>query len=187
MKIYDNTLREGCQSSLLNLSSFQRLALLDAQIEAGIEQIEIGFIAAGAEEENCIKKLLSRKEYANLYVLSRLLKEDVDKCIKIGCQFITIFVPSSDYLIKAKFREQKQIISQIEENIEKIISYAVNKGLTVRFSCEDATRTKKEQLLKFYSIAIKNGAHTISVPDTFGVSSPSSYGELIKYLNLNLK
>lgn len=186
MKIYDNTLREGSQSSLINLSDSQKLSILDAQIEAGIEQIEIGFIAAGVLEEKSIKKLLARKTNSKLYVLARLLKEDIDKCIGIGCQNVTIFVPSSDYLIKTKFEKAKQDINQIEENIASVISYAANKGLSVRFSCEDATRTEKERLLRFYSIAVKNGAHTISVPDTFGISNPYSYGKLIKYLTSNL-
>ena len=184
MKFYDNTLREGCQSALVCMSSSQRLNVLDSQIEAGIQQIEIGFIAAGQNEEKTIKYSLQRKKYAKLYCLARLLKDDINKCLDLGCENVTIFVPSSDNLLKTKLNKN---ITEIENDIAYLVHYANQNGLSVRFSCEDATRTPLKRLLKFYSLAIKSGAHTISVPDTFGIATPQSYGKLIKFLSKNLK
>lgn len=184
MMIYDNTLREGLQNPNVFLNVNQKLRILQQQIKTGIKNIEIGFIAIDERERNELQYLINQDLPANLFCLSRLMIEDVDACLKIGCKNITLFVPSSDELINLRIKKD---ISQIESMIKQVVSYANNKGMYVRFSCEDATRTPVDRLIKFYTIAEDNGARVVSVPDTCGILTPTLTAKLIKELRDNLK
>lgn len=183
MKIYDNTLREGLQNQNLFLDTSQKLKILNAQIKAGIKDIEVGFVAVGDSEKEDISILLEKKKEAKLYCLSRLMQSDVDECIKLGCENITIFVPSSDELIKLKINKS---VSEIEKMIRDVLKYAEYSGLNIRFSCEDATNTPIDRLIKFYNIAEKCGAKTVSVPDTSGIGNPFTIYKLIFELRKNV-
>jgi len=92
---------------------------------------------------------------------------------------VTIFVPSSDAMIQARFSGG---LRQIEGSIEDVVSFAAQQGLHVRFSCEDATRTPLDRLVRFYGLAIRAGARSISMPDTVGVSMPEHTFRLMSEL-----
>lgn len=183
MNIYDNTLREGLQNPMIFLDINQKMKILEAQINAGIKNIEIGFVAVDDREKEDIRILLEHKKKANLYCLSRLMKSDIEECAQLNCENITIFVPSSDDMIKLKI---KKTISEIEKEIVTLVGYASDLGLNVRFSCEDATNTPVKRLIKFYTLAEQCGAKTISVPDTNGISTPFSSFKLISTLRSNI-
>ena len=124
-----------------------------------------------------------KKIFVFYWRIKALLISDVDECIKLGCDNITIFVPSSDDMIKLKLNKT---ISEIEIMIREVVGYANSSGLSVRFSCEDATNTPVERLIKFYNLAEKYGAKTVSVPDTCGISTPFSSFKLISMLRKNI-
>lgn len=182
MKIYDNTLREGLQNKLVCLNCRDKIDILKKQIEIGIRNIEIGFVAVSGEERNDIETLLKQSQDADLFCLARLKKADINWCYELGCKNVTIFVPSSDELIRLKMNKR---ISEIERDICNIVQYAIELGLKVRFSCEGATNTPIKRLISFYNLAEKYGAHTISVPDTYGIGRPSSIYSLITKLKRN--
>lgn len=179
MNIYDNTLREGSQNADIYMDLDQKIKILDAQILAGIRIIEVGFIAVGEKERDDIKNLILRGRGSELYCLSRLKKEDIDDCVRVGCKNITMFVPSSDGLLKNKIKKN---VNEVKKDISEAVRYAKSYGMKVRFSCEGATETPINRLIDFYRTAIEAGAHTVSVPDTSGVMIPSEMYKLIKKL-----
>ena len=56
----------------------------------------------------------------------------------------------------------------------------------VEFSCEDATRSDREFLCTVIETAIKEGAHTINIPDTVGYSYPDEIADLIRTVRANV-
>jgi 2-isopropylmalate synthase len=57
----------------------------------------------------------------------------------------------------------------------------------VEFSCEDATRTEIDFLVRMYQGAVDAGATTLNVPDTVGCMLPHRYGALLHTLRDSVK
>lgn len=184
MQLYDNTLREGEQSIGISFNKEEKLDIVKALIDIGIKNIEVGFIAVSEYEQESIKNILSHDFNANLFSLSRMLQSDIDLAHKCGLKNITVFTSSSDLLMKYKLKKSED---QVNEEIKQTISYCKEKGMYVRFSCEDATQTPVERLIRFYNTAYEYGADYASVPDTCGVATPNSMYRLIKDLKANVR
>lgn len=184
MQLYDNTLREGEQSIGISFNRDEKLDIVKALVDIGIKNIEVGFIAVSEYEQASIKNILSHDFDANLFSLSRMLQADIDLAYNCGLKNITIFTSSSDLLMKYKLRKSED---QVNEEIKQTISYCKRKGMYVRFSCEDATQTPLERLIRFYTTAYEYGADYASVPDTCGVATPDSMYRLIQALKANVK
>ena len=184
LELYDNTLREGEQSIGISFSKSQKIDILKKQIAAGIKKIEAGFIAVSDYERETLKKIANMDFDARIFSLSRLLKSDIDDVYNIGLRNITVFTSSSDLLMEKKLHTTEE---ELIEQIKTLVDYCKKKHMYVRFSCEDATNTPKERLIKFYSAAYENGADYASVPDTCGIGSPNSIYDLIKTLKSNVK
>jgi len=83
------------------------------------------------------------------------------------------------YLLKKTRKEALQIIKEH-------VAYARKKGMKVRFTPEDATRTELNFLAKACNTAIKAGADRISVADTLGIMQPHLFYNQVKELKDSL-
>lgn len=90
-----------------------------------------------------------------------------------------VFIGTSDIHLKYKLKmdEQKAL-----ENAVKAVEYVKAHGLKCEFSCEDATRTSFNRLLKFYSSVANAHVDVVNVPDTVGVFTPELMFNLISRL-----
>jgi 2-isopropylmalate synthase len=75
---------------------------------------------------------------------------------------------------------------QVLEAIKESVSLARNLCAEVDWSCEDATRSKRDFLFKAIEVAIKSGANVINIPDTVGYTTPEEYFELISAIKNNV-
>lgn len=184
LQIYDNTLRDGEQQIGVSFSKKDKILIAKKISEIGVKNIEAGFIAVSENERKIIKDLNQMDIGANIFCLARLRREDIDLAIKCGVKNITIFTCASDILLKYKLHKTA---AEVLEKIKYLISYCKEHSMYVRFSCEDATRTDIERLVLFYNTAYEYGADYVSVPDTCGVGTPETIGNLIKSLKHELK
>jgi 2-isopropylmalate synthase len=69
---------------------------------------------------------------------------------------------------------------QALERAIEAVEYGKSRGLKVEFSAEDATRTDREFLKKFFGEVAKAGADRIDIPDTVGYATPEYISQITK-------
>ena len=65
--------------------------------------------------------------------------------------------------------------------INEGIKYAKDKGLKVRFTAEDASRTDREFLLNVARVAERAGVDRFSIADTVGILYPEKVSQIISF------
>jgi isopropylmalate/homocitrate/citramalate synthase len=181
--LYDTTLRDGEQAPgvSFNVESKVEIALLLE--ECGVREIEAGFPAISNDEEEAVGSVSKAVSKSKVLCLCRALKSDVDLALKCDVDGVIIFAPPSDIHLKWKLKMSAESLLKC---VLEVIEYAKSHGMFVQFTCEDATRTPLERLLKFYSSAVEHGADRIGVADTVGCITPSGMKFLIGELSKSL-
>jgi len=179
IQLLDTTLREGEQTPGVSFSIPQKLKIVQMLDEFGIDFIELGHPAVSRDVFLAVEKLNDLDLKAQKVVHGRVLKSDVDTAVKIGVPWIGMFFGTSSLSLKYKFNmDRPQALMQIE----KTIIYAKEQGLKVRFTAEDASRTKEPFLMQVAQLAQKAGVDRFSIADTVGVFTPQTISILIKRL-----
>ncbi|HEX3001939.1 MAG TPA: homoaconitate hydratase, partial [Methanoregula sp.] len=83
---------------------------------------------------------------------------------------VSIFIPTSELHVRLKFKKPRE---QVLEDALKMIDFARDHGVQVRFAAEDASRTDLPFLKKVYQGAADHGAVLLSFADTVGCLLPS--------------
>lgn len=184
VKVYDTTLRDGEQTPGVCLGTPEKLQIARKLDELGIHQIEAGFPVVSKQEEKSVKTIVNEDLDAQILVLSRTKKEDIDKAIDCGVDGIITFMATSDLHLKHKFNMSREDILNICMNS---IEHAKDHGLFVAFSAEDATRTDLDFLKQVYKKAEDCGADRVHIADTVGAISPQGMDYLVRELRSDLK
>jgi methanogen homocitrate synthase len=184
VKVYDTTLRDGEQTPGVCLGTPEKLQIARKLDELGIHQIEAGFPVVSKQEEKSVKTIVNEDLDAQILVLSRTKKEDIDKAIDCGVDGIITFMATSDLHLKHKFNKSREDILNICMNS---IEHAKDHGLFVAFSAEDATRTDLDFLKQVYKRAEDCGADRVHIADTVGAISPQGMDYLVRELRSDLK
>lgn len=174
VRIFDTTLRDGEQAPGNSMHASEK-SELSAQLEKlGVDIIEAGFAAASAGDFDSIKEIAEARKDCVVCSLARCKKADIDlayEALKNAAvpPRIHVFIATSPIHMEYKLKlTPDEVLSAIAENV----AYARKKVSDVQFSCEDATRSDMDFLIKAVSRAIENGATTINIPDTVGYSHP---------------
>lgn len=184
ISIFDTTLRDGEQAPGIALTPDEKIQIAQKLDKLGVDIIEIGFPASSEGEREAAKNLKSIGLDATLCGLSRLVKNDVDAVIDSDLEYMHTFIGTSPLHRDYKLKMSKEEI--IDKTI-RTIEYGKDHGLTVEFSCEDATRTELDYLLEVYNAAESAGVDKINVPDTVGILVPTTAKTLINKLRPNIK
>ncbi len=184
VRLYDNTMREGEQTPGVVFSVEDKIRIAAQLVKTGIRHFEAGFAAVSSEEQGAIRAVVEKGFDANVFSLARLKEEDVAAALAAGVRHVVIFVPSSDAMIQARLSCSAQ---ELESRIPHVVEWAKSRGLFVRFSCEDGTRTPWERLLKFSTVAREAGADCIGLTDTAGVGVPEKVARLTSGLKEEVK
>ncbi len=183
VKIYDTTLRDGEQTPGVCLRTPEKLRIARKLDELGIHQIEAGFPIVSNEEMRSVKAIVKEDLDAEILVLARTKKEDIDAAIDCGVDGIITFMGTSDLHIKSKFKmNREEILNVCMGSIE----HAKDHGLFVAFSAEDATRTDLDFLKQVYKRAEECGADRVHIADTVGAISPQGMDYLVRELRSDL-
>ena len=180
VRIFDTTLREGEQTPGVVFKLDEKIEIARQLDKLGVDTIEAGFPSSSEEEFKAVKAIANLGLQAEICALTRTLKSDVDQALKADVDAIHTFIGTSEWHVKYKLKmTPEQVIEKAVETVE----YIKDHGVVCEFSCEDATRTDLNFLIKVYKAVIEAGADRINVPDTVGVMSP----EAMKYLIETLK
>jgi len=182
--VYDTTLRDGEQTPGVCLRTPEKLKIAKKLDELGIHQIEAGFPVVSHEEERSVKAIVKEDLNAQILVLSRTKKSDIDKAIDCDVDGIITFMATSDLHLKHKIKMTRDEILNVCMNS---IEHAKDHGLFVAFSAEDATRTDLDFLKQIYKKADDIGVDRVHIADTVGAISPYGMDYLVKEIRPMIK
>ena len=182
--VYDTTLRDGEQTPGVCLGTQEKLEIARKLDELKIHQIETGFPVVSEQEKSSVKRVVQEDLDAQILVLSRTKKEDIDVALDCDVDGIITFMGTSDIHLEHKLKlTREQALNVCMGSIE----YAKDHGLFVAFSAEDATRTDLDFLKRIYKKAETYGVDRIHIADTVGAINPYGMDFLVRELRAVLK
>lgn len=184
VKFFDTTLRDGEQTPGVSFTADEKVNIAKALDELGVDVIEAGFPINSEEEERVVREIANTGLNAKVCGLARSIRGDIDSCIRCDVQRVHLFIATSDIHLKYKLNKTEE--DALRQAVDAV-TYVRDHGIECEFSCEDATRTPIERLLRFYKAVEEAGASYFNVPDTVGVIEPDAMKHLVSALRRNLK
>ena len=181
--IVDTTLRDGEQSPDISFSRAQKLKILDALINAGVEQIEAGVPSSNSYEKETVRCIIERKGTAKISVWSRLNVDDVRHCIDCKPDIVHISVPVSYVHIYSKLRKNK---TWVVKQLYSCIGLLEASEAEISIGFEDAFRADITFMFTLTQALSDLGITRLRLADTVGVATPTVCGETFLQLGANL-
>jgi homocitrate synthase len=193
LEIIDTTLRDGQQTSLLHdhykyfFTRTDKEEILRALIIYGVKFVELFAPLVSpqeAEDFQALKQvrdgLITQKGYTFLLTHVRCHPADVESAIQAGADGLNFFIGTSEASrqynhgndLEAIIRKVVPLLEDVRKNYPDLI---------LRFSGEDAFRTRLEDLCYVYD-AVAPFVDRLGMPDTVGVATPQSVGERVDFL-----
>ncbi len=188
VKIFDTTLRDGSQSSDVNIGLKDKVELVKALDNFGVDYIELGWPGSNQKDMEAfmeVQKLnLSASRIVAFGSTKRIgisaekdsnLKAIIESGAKTACLFGKTWVEHITRQLKAT-KEQNL------ESIKDSISYLVKNNLEVIYDLEhffDGFKDNKEYALECLKTAHSSGASTLVLCDTNGGTMPFEVREII--------
>ncbi len=181
--IFDTTLRDGEQSPGATLNADEKLEVADVLVSLGVDVIEAGFPAASPGDFEAVRAISARSQGVTIAGLARAVPGDIERAAQAirGAEQgrIHTFIATSDVHLVHKLRMTRE---QVLERVASSVALAKSFTSDVEFSCEDATRSDWDYMVRVFTQAIRSGATTLNIPDTVGYTMPDEYVRLIGYL-----
>jgi homocitrate synthase len=193
LEIIDTTLREGQQSSLLHdhfkyyFTTPDKLDIARALILFGVKYLELFAPNVSAQEASDFAairqvrdELVYQRGYAFLLAHVRCHPADVEAAIAAGADGLNMYIGTSDVSVRHKHgfgldeiaRRARDLLEDVRRN---------HPGLLLRFSGEDAFRTREDDLFRVYDV-VAPAVDRFGTPDTVGVATPASVMQRVRIL-----
>jgi 2-isopropylmalate synthase len=183
VRIFDTTLRDGEQSPGVALSTQEKLAIAGQLARLGVDYLEAGFPQASQGDYESVRRIASAVQGPSIVALARCSRQDIEKAAKAlenaRDARIHVFIATSPIHMQAKLHMTPE---EVLERIDTMVRLARTYMEDIEFSCEDATRSDSEFLIKAGKVAVEAGATTLNFPDTVGYTSPREYFQLISLI-----
>lgn len=178
--IIDTTLREGNQCPGVRFNIAQSVEIANALIKSGVDCVEVGHPFATEHEFERVRAVT--KQFPDFPVLAhaRAKTQDIDAVKAAGANWVGIFLGINESARKTRLNNRS--IPQVLDMIREAIQYAKSLDLKVRYTLEDASRTRTDLALKAYEVACEAGADRICYSDSVGCDTPETLSKKIKAL-----
>ena len=189
-KVYliDVTNRDGVQTARLGLSKLAKTMINIYLNEMGVYQSEFGFPTT-RHESHYLQANLKLAEMGVLQPIHlggwiRATAEDVERAYSLvpSIKNLNLSISTSNQMITGKFQGRKSeedILAMMAEAIDAAKSHGIE---NIGVNAEDASRTDRDFLLRFASVAKEHGADRFRYCDTLGYDNPFTIYEIGKVL-----
>jgi len=178
MEILDTTLREGeqCYGVFFSIETKKKLAcLLDGM---GVDFIEVGHPAAAPSIRQAVVEIAALPLSSRLIAHARLDRDEIRTVRELGLAWVGLFSGINTLSLKRYGLTRRAAYERIFASIR----YAKELGLSVRFTCEDASRTDRNELAELYGYLRELGTDRLSYADTVGTDTPVRIASLRRSL-----
>lgn len=176
--LIDTTLRDGEQAPGVAFSvgeKFETARLLDL---LGVDEVEAGTPAIGAEEQEAIRRIASGGFRFRTSSWCRALEKDIAVAATLGTTSVNISLPVSDIQMATLGKSKVWVMHQLNSCIRQA------KGLFafVTMGAQDATRADSGFLDEYIAAAFAAGADRVRIADTVGMVTPMEVALLFNTL-----
>lgn len=193
LEIIDTTLREGQQTSLLHdhykyfFTRTDKEEILRALIICGVKFVELFAPVVSPQEKADFAALkavrdglITQKGYTFLLAHVRCHPRDVESAIAAGADGLNFYIgTSAESRAFNHGRDLDTIVAEARPLIEDVRRN--HPELILRFSGEDAFRTRDVELFKVYD-EIAPLVDRLGLPDTVGVAAPANVASRVRAL-----
>jgi homocitrate synthase len=194
LEIIDTTLREGSQTSLLHdhyryfFSQTDKREIVQALIIYGVKFIELFAPIVSPQERDDMAAiqavrdaLITQKGYTFLLAHVRCHPDDVESAVEAGFDGLNFYIGTSDQArSNGHGKNLDEIIHRARSLIEQVRRDYPH--LILRFSGEDAFRTREADLFRVYDEIVPL-VHRLGTPDTVGVATPTAVVRRVEALH----
>ncbi|HYB91523.1 MAG TPA: 2-isopropylmalate synthase [Candidatus Binataceae bacterium] len=183
VRIFDTTLRDGEQSPGCTMNVEEKIAIARQLERLNVDVIEAGFAASSPGDFESVRRVADAVRGPIVLSLSRTREEDVDQALRAADKAarpgIHIFIATSDIHLRYK-------LNMTREDVLDAATWAVTRAKQhldyIEFSCEDASRSDWDFMVKVCTEVIRAGAGVINLPDTTGYAIPEEFGRMFAYM-----
>ena len=176
MAIVDSTLREGEQFAGAHFTTAQKLEILAELDSFGVEYIEMTSPAASPQSEADLRAAVASRPRARVLAHTRCSIEDVDRALEAGADGVNVLFATSEVLRRASHGRS---LDEVVDIACQVVEHVRRAGREIRFSCEDAFRTDRQELLAVYRAVDSCAPDRVGIADTVGVATPGDVEELV--------
>jgi 2-isopropylmalate synthase len=183
VRIFDTTLRDGEQAPGCTMNVEEKIAIARQLERLNVDVIEAGFAASSPGDFESVSRIAQTVTTPRVLSLSRTRIEDVDQALravdKAKTPGIHIFIATSDIHLKYK-------LNMTREDVLDAATWAVTHAKKhldyIEFSCEDASRSDWDFMVKVVTEVVRAGACIINLPDTTGHAIPEEFAQMFQYM-----
>lgn len=170
----DTTCRDGEQQPGIIFSPEQKVDIVNALGNIGINLIEIGYPGVSDDEVKACKMITENAPKAICFVMARANKRDIDAAMKADARMLDLFTSCSEFHIRTKMGLTPE--SNIEMYLE-MLDYATDHGFQIVFGMEDISRASLDYYADIISAARERAGSKwagTGISDTTGIFTPKS-------------
>jgi 2-isopropylmalate synthase len=180
VKIVDATLREGRQAPGVQFGQEQTLQIAKLLAELAVDQIECGHPSISMEEMERVRATVGLGLDCQVLTHARACERDIEAAAASGAPWVGIFIGINELSRRTKL--SGAAIETVLSRIEASVRFARSKGLKVRFTLEDASRTELQPMVDAYRAAVRIGADRLCFADTVGLAEPKTVASVVAAL-----
>jgi homocitrate synthase NifV len=184
--IRDVTLREGEDALGRRLRHQQRWRLTESLIQAGIRNLDVGYVGEDRQMEKLARKISSKAQIS----LSALVKswdpkwrKHVETCASAGITQIDVLFYTSDIQLKSRLLSRKILRQGL---VRERLGYVESQGCRPCVGAVDSTRAPLQRLLSLASAAQRENSGMI-LYDTVGIGRPNQIYQLVSQVRRILR
>lgn len=193
LEIVDSTLREGQQTSLLHdhhkyfFARSDKEEILRALIIYGVKFVELFAPVVSAQEREDFAALkavrdglIVQKGYTFLMAHVRCHPRDIELAVEAGADGLHIYLGTS---AESRALNHGQNLDRVAATARRLLEDVRrdHAGLLLRFSGEDAFRTRLDDLFRVYD-EVAPLVDRLGLPDTVGVATPVTVAQRVQAL-----